>query len=205
MAREPCSAKGVKPDSPKAGPVSRELAVSGFKQVSKNRIAAALALALSSLLLQGSIGRSANFDQRVLAAHNRERTAAGIPPLVWDDRLVASASRWGAHLAQLGDLEHYPDVPGDPDPEGENLWLGTSGYFTPEEMVGAWIEEKRHFRPGRVPANSRTGDFNDIGHYTQLMWRSTDRVGCALARGSRYDVLVCRYLEGGNVVGERPF
>jgi hypothetical protein len=130
---------------------------------------------------------------------------AGIAPLAWDERLAVSAAAWGRHLATLGDLEHYPDDPEDPDPEGENLWLGTKGYFTAEEMVDSWIEEKRHFRPGIFPANSSTGDVEDIGHYTQLMWRSTDRVGCALVPSSDYDILVCRYREGGNVIGERPF
>ena len=154
---------------------------------------------------QGEADRFANFEQRVLAAHNRERVPAGIPPLRWDTRLAASAARWGAHLAKLGDLEHYPDDPTDPDPEGENLWLGTRGYFTLEAMVDRWIVEKRDFKPGIFPANSRTGKLEDVGHYTQLMWRSTDRVGCAIAQSVDYDFLVCRYLEGGNVLGERPF
>ena len=68
-----------------------------------------------------------------------------------------------------------------------------------------WIEEKKDYRPGIFPANSRTGKFEDIGHYTQLMWRATGKVGCALANGRPYEVLVCRYREAGNVEGERPF
>ena len=72
-------------------------------------------------------------------------------------------------------------------------------------MVGRWIEEKRDFKPGIFPANSRTGRLEDVGHYTQLMWRSTERVGCAITQNADYDFLVCRYLEGGNVIGERPF
>ena len=72
-------------------------------------------------------------------------------------------------------------------------------------MVEGWIEEKKYFRPGRFPDNSTTGDFADVGHYTQLMWRETGRVGCALAEGAAEEVLVCRYRTAGNVVGERPF
>jgi hypothetical protein len=37
------------------------------------------------------------------------------------------------------------------------------------------------------------------------MWRSTDRVGCAVTQSREYDFLVCRYREGGNVIGEQPF
>src|SRR4051794_10014525 len=34
------------------------------------------------------------FDQRVLAAHNRERSALGLVPLSWNSALVRSARRW---------------------------------------------------------------------------------------------------------------
>lgn len=180
--------------------VSNRKSAAGWK-----RGVALMALTCSTFLLQGNISRSTNLDERLLAAHNRERTSAGIPPLEWDRDLVASAAEWGSHLAELDELEHYPDDPNDPDPEGENLWLGTRGYFAPEDMVGMWIEEKQHFKPGIFPENSRTGDLEDVGHYTQLMWRSSDKVGCAVTQSSKYDFLVCRYREGGNVIGERPF
>jgi hypothetical protein len=37
------------------------------------------------------------------------------------------------------------------------------------------------------------------------MWRKSGAVGCALARSQVEDVLVCRYSQAGNVIGERPF
>lgn len=168
------------------------------------RLAAAAALALAAPLLAGATGRLTSLDDRLLAAHNRERSGAGIEALRWDPALAAEAAAWGERLAESGEFEHDPDTD-DEDPQGENLWAGTKGAYAPEEMVEGWIEEKRHFRPGRFPDNSATGDFADVGHYTQLMWRSTDRVGCALARGAEEEVLVCRYRTAGNVVGERPF
>ena len=169
------------------------------------RIVLAAALALSAPLLVGSTGRLTSLDARVLAAHNRERTAAGLPALAWDEELAADAAAWAATLAEIDDIQHSPDDPDDADPEGENLWLGTSGYFAPEDMVGMWIEEKKHFRPGVFPANSRTGNLDDVGHYTQLMWRDTGSVGCALSESPSNEILVCRYLTAGNVEGERPF
>lgn len=169
------------------------------------RLAAAAALALTAPLLQGSIGLRTNLDARLLAAHNRERSAAGIVPLRWDSALVADARRWGDYLAAIGAIEHEEDDPDDPDPQGENLFLGTKNHFAPEEMVGMWIDEKAHFVPGIFPGNSRTGDLEDVGHYTQLMWRDTRRVGCAVSQGDEYDILVCRYRQAGNVIGEQPF
>lgn len=171
---------------------------------SKARLAAAAALALAAPLLAGATGRLTSLDSRLLAAHNRERGAEGVAALAWDPALAAEAAAWGEALAASGAFEHEPDD-GAEDPQGENLWAGTKGAYAPEEMVEGWIEEKRHFRRGRFPDNSATGDFADVGHYTQLMWRETDRVGCALAAGAAEEVLVCRYRTAGNVVGEVPF
>ena len=176
--------------------------INGFG--AKARLAAAAALVLAAPLLAGATGRLTSLDARLLAAHNRERSAEGVAPLAWDPALAAEAAAWGEQLAASGAFDHAPDE-GDEDPQGENLWAGTRGAYAPEEMVEGWIEEKRHFRPGLFPDNSRTGDFADVGHYTQLMWRSTDRVGCALAEGAEEEVLVCRYRTAGNVVGEVPF
>ncbi|MET1755596.1 CAP domain-containing protein [Novosphingobium sp. RD2P27] len=144
-----------------------------------------------------------NFEHRVLAAHNRERHAMGIEPLKWNPALAASARQWANHLASTGQFKHAPER--IPDPQGENLWAGTKGYFSLEAMVDGWVREKRHFRPGTFPNNSTTGRVEDVGHYTQLIWRRTRQVGCATARGHEEDVLVCRYSEAGNYLGETPF
>ena len=72
-------------------------------------------------------------------------------------------------------------------------------------MVNAWIREKRFFRLGTFPDNSTTGRVEDIGHYTQVVWRATRQVGCAEAAGPSEDILVCRYAEAGNYRGEQPF
>ncbi len=171
----------------------------------RRRTLVAATIALLSPLVLGSVGLRTNLDQRVLAAHNRERAALGVPDLAWNEDLARDAAGWAAHLAQTGAFEHSPDDPDDPHPQGENLWAGTRDYYGPETMVGGWIAEKADFKPGVFPNVSRTGDWDDVGHYTQVAWRSTGQVGCALARGAQEDVLVCRYAEGGNVDGERPF
>jgi uncharacterized protein YkwD len=154
-------------------------------------------------MLVGATSLTNNLEQRVLAAHNRERDVTGVPPLRWNLALEASAREWADHLAATGRFEHAPERPRDP--QGENLWAGTPGYYSAEAMVDAWVREKRYFKPGNFPANSVTGRVGDVGHYTQLVWRRTTQVGCAMARGAREDVLVCRYNEPGNYIGERPF
>ena len=168
------------------------------------RKAAALATLAFAPCLTGSISRTHDFDDRLLAAHNRERANLGIPLLQWDPHLSASAAKWADHLGATGGFEHSPDEPGQPV-EGENLWAGTRNFYSPESMVGLWAAEKRNFKPGLFPANSRTGDVEVVGHYTQLIWRQTTAVGCAIAQSRSEDVLVCRYSSGGNVTGESPY
>lgn len=158
-----------------------------------------LACAVTPLLM----GAYDGFESRIVSRHNVERSRLGIPPLTWDPALARSARVWADRLATTGTFQHAPENVAAP--EGENLWAGTAGRYTPEAMVDAWAREQRFFRAGRFPANSTTGRVGDVGHYTQLMWRATHSVGCALSRGGREDVLVCRYSEAGNYEGEVPF
>jgi len=165
--------------------------------------AAICALALVAPVFMGAIDPNANFDRRILAAHNGERLALGLQPLVWNSRLARSAQQWADYLASTGRFEHAAED--GPDAEGENLWAGTRGYYSVEAMVGAWTREKRFFKPGVFPDNSTTGNVEDVGHYTQMVWRATTQIGCAEASSAEEDILVCRYAEAGNYVGERPF
>jgi hypothetical protein len=81
--------------------------------------------------------------------------------------------------------------------------MGTRGAYSLEEMAGSWSEEKRLFRAGTFPDVSRSGKWSDVAHYTQMIWRGTARVGCAVHRSRDWDFLICRYAPPGNVVGQR--
>ena len=162
-----------------------------------------LALLCCSPLLVGGTATRADFNSRLLVAHNAARSAIGVPPLAWNAALAADARVWANELAATGRFEHSPDSPGE-DPQGENLWAGTPRAFSPESMVGLWVAERSDYRPGIFPNNSRSGDVENVGHYTQLIWRETRQVGCATAVGKREEFLVCRYSEAGNVYGQRP-
>lgn len=141
------------------------------------------------------------FSDRLLAWHNRERAAVGVPPLVWDASLAAAAAAYGPSLAARGGLEHAPV--NMRVGQGENLWMGTRGAFSLEDMVGSWAGEKRIFRAGAFPEVSTSGNWGDVAHYTQMIWRGTTRVGCAIHQSRKWDFLICRYSPQGNVVGHR--
>ena len=137
---------------------------------------------------------------RLLAAHNAERVLLGIPPLTWDPVLAASAASYGPSLAAIRTLQHSPrqSRPG----QRENLWMGTSGAYSPEEMVSNWIDEKRYFRSGIFPNVSSTGNWLDVAHYTTMIWPTTTRLGCAVYPSGGFDYLICRYSPPGNIDGK---
>lgn len=162
-----------------------------------------LALLLAFPLLIGATSLTASFDRPVLDAHNRERAALGIPLLRWNADLARAAGQRASDLARgarFGHMLYHART----EP-GENLWAGTRGAYSPQAMVQRWSDEKRDFRPGIFPNNSRTGNVADVGHYTQMVWRATRDIGCAKAASASEDILVCFYTQPGNFLGERPF
>jgi len=152
-----------------------------------------------ALMQQSSYGSS--IEARLLASHNRERARFGAAPLQWDPNLATAAASYGPSLSAMGRLQHSSRAnrPG----QAENLWMGTRGAFQPEQMVGTWNDEKRFLRPGVFPFVSATGNWQDVAHFTQVIWKGTTHVGCAVHRDARWDFLICRYSPKGNVDGRR--
>jgi hypothetical protein len=136
----------------------------------------------------------------VLSAHNRARAAFGVPAMAWSDQLAAEALGHAQYMARTGIYGH-DQTPGRRKKQGENLWRGQRGLFAYDVMVGVMIEEVRHFRPGVFPENSRTGNWSDVAHYTQIVWPTTTEVGCAVASSATTDYFVCRYAPTGNKDG----
>ena len=162
-------------------------------------LAAAAAALSTPAAAQASF--AGQFPARILAAHNAERARAGVSPLVWDNALGTAAAAYAQQMAMTGAFRHSDRS--QRRGTGENLWMGTHGAFSVEAMVGGWASEKRFFAPGTFPNVSRSGNWEDVGHYTQMIWPTTTRVGCALASTPRIDYLVCRYATAGNIDG-RP-
>lgn len=139
------------------------------------------------------------FPARMLAAHNAARAQVGAPPVVWDDDLGKAAAAYALRLALTNTFQHSDRLARRGT--GENLWMGTRGAYNFEAMVGGWTSERRWFAPGIFPAVSRSGNWEDVGHYTQMVWPTTTRIGCALASNASADYLVCRYSPAGNIDG----
>ena len=161
-------------------------------------IAAVFATQVAHAASGAGFSHSASFAERLLIAHNLERDRVHVPRLQWSAKLAQQAQAWADTLARSNRFEHAHDRTG----AGENLWMGSARAYSAEQMIGGFVEEARYFRTGRFPNVSSTGSWVDVGHYTQLIWRGTQQVGCAVGQGRENDILVCRYFPAGNVIGE---
>lgn len=172
--------------------------------------AARIALLISALLslltgmgqARASVANPDALAQAVLHVHNQLRSAANVPPVRWNNELARRAADWAQHLAGLGYMIH--STGGGGSGQGENIWMGSAGAFSYEVMVSDWASEARYFKRGVFPDVSTTGDWQDTGHFTQMIWRDTREVGCAVATSHGWDFLVCRYDTAGNVYGKTP-
>ena len=130
----------------------------------------------------------------MLAAHNTVRAKVGVPPLAWSDRLAALAQTWAETLIVRNEFVHRPK-----SPYGENLFEISGAQVSPRQVVDEWAAEARNYdyRSNRCKAV--------CGHYTQIIWRETKKIGCGVARKDQTEIWVCNYDPPGNIVGRPPY
>ncbi len=133
--------------------------------------------------------------------HNRERLSLKLKPLTWSPQLAEDAARWAKKLAAENRFEHALEELAEKK-QGENLWMGTAGEYRYQDMIALWLDEREMAKSGRFPDVSKTGNWEDVGHYSQIVWPGTKELGCALASNADDEFLVCRYAPAGNVIGQ---
>ncbi len=142
----------------------------------------------------------------MVAAHNQARANAlpspGSPltPLAWSSTIADVAQSY----AERCRFEHSD---GD---LGENLYVESGQTASPAEVVASWASEIAFYD---YAANS-CAPREQCGHYTQIVWSDTRRVGCGRARctsnspfgnDNPWNNWVCNYDPPGNFVGQRPY
>ena len=144
------------------------------------------------------------FQSALVAAHDDVRAAviptpaAPLPPMSWDDDVAAVAQEWAERCV----FEHRV-----PNSFGENLALFSDTETAPEAVVEAWAVEAADY--DYADNSCRPGA--QCGHYTQIAWRDSTKLGCGVAvcedvAGFGPGALwVCNYDPPGNFVGERPY
>lgn len=132
-------------------------------------------------------------------AHNVVREGVGIGPLTWDPVLAEFAAE---HIAFLDSERSCNLIHSIDPPYGENLFWASfpvdSGI-----VVQSWADEVLDYD---YPTN-RCNPGKACGHYTQIVWEDTERVGCAkiVCGGGRGEIWSCNYDPPGNWVGEHPY
>ncbi len=125
--------------------------------------------------------------------HNQARASVGVPPLEWSQELASFAQEWANRLARRGQLEHRSG-----NSYGENLAYGTE--LSAAAAANLWLQERAAYDGGPIASRN----ISAVGHYTQMIWRSTTRVGYGIARVGSNIYVVANYAPAGNVVGQRP-
>lgn len=139
------------------------------------------------------------------------QTADPLPPLAWSERLAGIASAWAAmckdQLAPTGLIDHNTNRSmGQPSYVGENIFgaTGTPDFGTVERAVNQWAAEAQNYNY----ATNTCSITNGCGHYTQVVWRASREIGCAIqdCPGLTFRAsLVCNYSPGGNEIGALPY
>ncbi|OVA10782.1 Allergen V5/Tpx-1-related [Macleaya cordata] len=132
-----------------------------------------------------------------LAYQNAARYALGLPGLKWDQKLTDYAQSYAEQRRSDCQLIHSDG------PYGENIFWGSGYGWSPAQAVKAWVDERKWYDHG---SNSCTPG-QECGHYTQIVWKTTTRVGCAKVTcdSGLGEFMICNYDPAGNYDNEEPY
>jgi pathogenesis-related protein 1 len=155
-------------------------------------------------------------DQFV-AAHNAARARTDLdplpspvlPPVSWDPILADAAYNYLSKcISTDGKLvDHNQNrtkdyaALGGTVYVGENIYASSGNTVMPRDAVDSWMSEKSAYVYG-------SGDLTKAGHYTQVVWRDSVQIGCAIVNcpsASYSDTILCDYAPGGNINGQNPY
>jgi hypothetical protein len=144
-------------------------------------------------------------------------TATDMVKLDWDDDLAQVMQSWvnQCHWSHNGNrTSEYAALVGGNTYVGENLAVYLTTGSPPDIVDFAltlWSDEAADYTYGPFD----NADASSSGHFTQLVWADTHRLGCALAvcPGSAFGYpnsftayyFGCDYAKGGNFSGRYPY
>lgn len=131
----------------------------------------------------------------IVAQHALFRAEVGEPPLVWDNTIAAGAQEWADAKEADGKFEHS---------SGTGLGENLAGGEVKDATMRLGTDERINYQSDPQPTGQEK---KTVGHYTQIVWSSTARVGCGFAPANKlaFGLVVCRYAPPGNFIGQFPY
>lgn len=152
-----------------------------------------------------------DFIQNSLYHHNVHRHNHSAPDVTWSESLASAAQQ----LANSCNYGHNTDIGGYSGGYGQNIAmyaatndLGTETAFIRTSITEYWYNNEIRLYGNRFGGEPNMGDFHEWGHFSQIVWKSTKEIGCAVAYCksglSSYPgyFSVCNYGPPGNYNGE---
>lgn len=141
----------------------------------------ALAVVLISFTLQVS-AMSSKTTQAIVKQHNRLRAKHHAPPLKWDKKLASYAQKWSNNCV----FQHSNG------PYGENLAMSYPNWSS---VIDGWYGEVDQYN------YNNPGFSMSTGHFTQIVWKSTTKIGCGVKTCNGRKIYTCSYAPFGNIGG----
>ncbi|MFS7932330.1 putative CAP domain-containing protein [Helianthus anomalus] len=137
-------------------------------------------------------------QQAILDAHNKVRKEIpGLEPMTWNASVAKFAEEYASERKKDCGLVHS-----DTNIYGENIATG-AGAMTILDAINMWVSEKDDYN---YETNSCTPG-KMCGHYTQVIWKNSTTLGCALSNCVKNDgiFITCNYYPPGNFIGTKPY
>ncbi|KAJ1701713.1 hypothetical protein LUZ63_001492 [Rhynchospora breviuscula] len=159
--------------------------------------AIAFGFAFVMVLAMANTCLAQNSPQDYMNAHNKARAAVGVGGVSWDSTVQAYAQSYANKRKGDCKLIHSGG------PYGENLFWGWGKDYSGIDAVDNWVSEKQYYN-----YNTNTCASGKVcGHYTQVVWRSTTKIGCAkvVCDNNAGIFIICSYNPPGNYPGVWPY
>ena len=139
--------------------------------------------------------------ESALEIHNKARKDVRVSALRWSRKLAGDAQDYANLLAKKGAGLVHAKIKS----QGENLYLGSPVKNPATTASKSWYNEISGYKYSKIlPANFATE--KPVGHYTQMVWRSTRQIGIGMAVSEDGRVyVVARYFPAGNFIGQYPY
>ena len=152
-----------------------------------------LILLVSSLNLRNTAAWDfTKFYNDLVSLHNTLRTKHRVGKLTKLQAIATMAQKTATNCAKIKTLQHSQDKYNN-QPVGQNLYVKQGWYYKEE--------------PNYNYSTGKSKNGGVIGHFTQVVWKSTTQIGCAVATGTYLAYqnsyyVCCNYFPAGNYIGQ---